>query len=118
MAGKCLDADIKIVPAAGRIKVFYKDTQIADSHSALELREGNLPVRLYIPRTDVDQTVLVQSDHTTHCPYKGDAAYHHVKTDKGQGTNAVWYYPEPCLLVDKVRDHLSFWGDDMRVETA
>lgn len=118
MAGECRDADIKIVPAAGSVKVFFKDIQIAESANALELREGSLPMRLYLPRADVDQAVLLPSGHSTHCPYKGDASYHHVQTDTGTATNAVWYYPEPCLLVDKVRDHLSFWGDDMRIETT
>lgn len=118
MPGECRDKDIKIAPAAGAVKVFFKDKQIANSTSALELREAGLPMRLYIPRKDVDAGVLQPSDHTSHCPYKGDASYHHLQTDGGHADNAVWYYRDPCPLVEKVQDHLAFWGDDIRFETA
>src|SRR5258708_27453088 len=32
----------------------------------------------YIPRRDVDMAALTRSEHTTYCPYKGDASYHSI----------------------------------------
>ena len=29
----------------------------------------------YVPRKDVDMTLLERTDHVTYCPYKGDCAY-------------------------------------------
>nr|MDQ3034021.1 TonB family protein [Myxococcota bacterium] len=47
---------------------------VLDSVRAMLLHESNLMVVLYLPREDVLAT-LTPSDHTTHCPFKGDASY-------------------------------------------
>lgn len=115
MAQECKDADIEITPAAGRVIVRFNGRPIADTSKALALREGDYPIRIYVPRSDVDATVLQDSAHTTYCPYKGDASYHHLKANDAVSENAVWYYTEPCPLVEQVRDHLAFWGNDIEV---
>jgi uncharacterized protein (DUF427 family) len=48
---------------------------LADSRDALILREAGYLAVQYIPRKDVDMTLLERSAHTTYCPYKGDCAY-------------------------------------------
>ena len=52
-----------VVSVAGRV--------IADSRSALTLREASLRPVQYIPRQDVDMALLERTDHATYCPYKG-----------------------------------------------
>ncbi|RYG99266.1 MAG: DUF427 domain-containing protein, partial [Alphaproteobacteria bacterium] len=32
--------------------------------------------------------------------------------------DAVWYYPDPCPLVEPIRDHLAFWGNAIRYDTS
>ena len=53
-----------VVKAAGRI--------VADTQEALTLREAGYAAIQYIPRKDVDMTLLERTDHATYCPYKGD----------------------------------------------
>ena len=44
---------------------------IADTREALTLREASYPPVQYVPRKDVDTTLLDRTDHATYCPYKG-----------------------------------------------
>lgn len=116
MPFECRDRDIVISPAGGTLNVFLRGKKIVETGQALALKEGNYPIAYYVPRSALNGEILVDSDHQTICPFKGQAAYHHLKIDGEITENAVWYYPEPCPLVAEVADHVAFWGDDMRVE--
>lgn len=115
MAQQCLDRDITINTFNGKVTVSFAGKQIAETTSALELKEGDYPVVYYIPRRAVQAEVLVASKHATTCPFKGEASYHHLKSGEETAENAVWYYPNPCPLVDPIRDHVAFWGDAIRL---
>ena len=65
---------------------------IADTRNALTLREASYPPVQYIPRRDVDMAALVRSEHTTYCPYKGDASYYSISAGGDSSKNAVWTY--------------------------
>lgn len=78
-----------------RVRAELNGETVADSQRVRLLHEtGLLPV-YYFPRDDVRMEFLVPSDHTTHCPFKGDASYFSVKVGDRVAENAVWYYPEP-----------------------
>src|SRR5262245_56042860 len=56
-----------------RVRVFFNNQVIADSRRVKLLHETrHLPV-YYFPLEDVRQDLLIPTEHTTHCPYKGDA---------------------------------------------
>jgi uncharacterized protein (DUF427 family) len=59
------------------------------------LHESNIPPRLYVPLDDFDRELLEPTDHTTHCPFKGDAVYYSVRVGDDVRENAVWAYPRP-----------------------
>jgi len=92
-----------IVKAGGRV--------IADTHSALTLREATYPAVQYIPRNDVDMAQLQRTEHTTYCPYKGDCAYYDIPAGGNRGENAVWTYELPYEAVAPIREHLAFYPD-------
>ena len=55
------------------------DRVVLDTTGAKLLHEtGALPVP-YVPLADFDGELLERTDHTTHCPFKGDASYWHVR---------------------------------------
>jgi uncharacterized protein (DUF427 family) len=118
MPKQCLDKDIRISPAAGRVSVMFDGRTIASSIRALALDEPGAPLRIYIPRADVEADVLAGSVTHSTCPYKGVASYHTLKSANAEAKDAVWYYPDPCALVEPIRDHLAFWGNQIRYETA
>lgn len=113
----CRDRDIRIEPFDGEVRVTFRGRPVAVSTHALALHEGDYPVRYYIPASEVDGERLTASQLRTNCPFKGSAGYFHLQMDGQQAENAVWYYPDPCPGVEQIKDHLSFWGDEVEITT-
>jgi uncharacterized protein (DUF427 family) len=53
----------------------------------------------------------VPTDHSTHCPYKGDASYFSIVADGRTVANAVWSYEQPFPAMTQIKDHLAFYPD-------
>jgi len=68
---------------------------------------------------------LSKTDHSTHCPWKGDAAYYSINLDSASNSlaigrrradetietelkNAAWYYPEPKEKAKNIKDYVAF----------
>jgi uncharacterized protein (DUF427 family) len=69
-------------PFPRRVRAFLGDVVVLDSVRAMLLHESNLMVVLYVPGEDVLAT-LTPTEHTTHCPFKGDASYWDVEAGSG-----------------------------------
>ena len=93
-------------PAGRRILVTLGGTVLADSRDALEMREGTYPPVYYLPRKDVRMERLERSAHSTHCPYKGDAAYYSAVNGP---QNVAWSYERPYDEMLEIRDLLAFY---------
>jgi len=96
---------------ASRVVVTVADRVVADTRNALTLREASYPPVQYIPREDVDTTLLVRTDHATYCPYKGDCAYYSIPLGGVRSANAVWTYESAYAAVAAIRDYLAFYPD-------
>jgi len=109
------DHPITVERNPSRVVVTLGGKVIADTTDALTLREaGHRPVH-YIPRKDVDMAALTRSQHSTYCPYKGDASYYSIPAGGARSVNAIWTYEDPYEAVAAIRDHLAFYPD--RVDT-
>ena len=109
------DHPITIGASASRVVVSVGGRKIADSTSALGLREASYPEVLYIPRKDVDMSLLERTDHSTYCPYKGDCSYYSIPAGGERSVNAVWTYESPYDAVASIKDYVAFYPD--RVDT-
>lgn len=109
MTHTAADHPIEITPSPKRVRVIHRGITVADTLGALALCEAGYPAMLYLPRADVNMARLEASTHTTHCPYKGDASYFHLKTEDGIVENAVWTYEEPFPAVEPIKGYLSFY---------
>ena len=116
MPSPCLPKNIRITPVTGRVTVHFDGKVIADTTRALDLDEPGAPLRVYIPAADVDKAVLTSSETHTTCPYKGVASYNTLKSGNAEAKDALWYYPDPCPLVEQIRDYVAFWGNQIRYE--
>src|SRR6266852_4287704 len=92
-----------VVTAGGKV--------IADTRAALTLREASYPAVQYIPRRDVDMAALMRSEHTTYCPYKGDASYYSIPAGGDRSRNAVWTYEAPFEAMAQIKDYVAFYAD-------
>ncbi len=84
------DHPISIERNAHRVLVRVADRVVADTQDALIVREASYPPVQYIPRKDVDMSLLVRTDHSTYCPYKGECSYFSIPIGGQRATNAVW----------------------------
>lgn len=90
---------------------------LGESDHALELTEGDHPPVIYFPRGDIAMAFLERTDHSTHCPHKGDASYFSIVTKSTVIRNAVWSYETPKPGMEAIKDHLAFYsGDQVTVE--
>ena len=67
------DHALYLEPSPRRVRGVIGGETVVDSTDVYLLHEtGYLPV-WYFPRSDVRFDLLEATDHTTHCPFKGDA---------------------------------------------
>jgi uncharacterized protein (DUF427 family) len=109
------DHPISVERNTGRVVVSVAGRVIADTREALTLREAHYAPVQYIPRKDVDMTLLVPTQRTTYCPYKGDACYFSIPLGGERSIDAVWSYETPYEAVAEIKDYLAFYPD--RIDT-
>ena len=90
-----------VVRVAGRV--------VADTRAALVLREAAYKPVQYIPRSDVDMSLLARTSHATYCPYKGDCAYYSIPLGGERAVNAVWSYEAPFVEVMGLKERVAFY---------
>jgi uncharacterized protein (DUF427 family) len=105
------DHPITIKANPARVVVTVGGRAIADTKEALTLREASYPAVQYVPRKDVDMTLLRRTDHATYCPYKGECAYYSIPSGGERAANSVWTYESPYAAVTEIKDHLAFYPD-------
>lgn len=96
-----------------RIRAELAGRTVVDSVRARLVHETALLPVLYIPFDDIDTGLLEPTDHSTHCPFKGDAAYWSVRVGDRVAENAVWSYPEPTEHAPWLKGLAAFYWDSM-----
>jgi uncharacterized protein (DUF427 family) len=111
---------IAITPDTARVRVVFNDLVIADSRRALRLEEDGYGPVYYLPRGDVRMDLLARTDHSTRCPFKGEASYYSLKVSDQGAENAVWSYETPYDEMAAIKEHLAFYPNKVaiRVEPA
>jgi len=102
-------AHITLTPAPGRHVIRAGNTVIGQTDQAIALVEGGGRPVLYVPRADVDMSLLTKTTRQTRCPHKGLASYYSVATPEGSLDNAVWSYETPIAGVEGIAGHLAFY---------
>jgi uncharacterized protein (DUF427 family) len=92
------------------MKAIWNEQVIAESDDTVVV-EGNH----YFPRESLQDEFIRDSEHSSHCPWKGTANYYHLDISGATNANAVWYYAEPYAKAGHIRDRVAFWHG-VRVE--
>jgi uncharacterized protein (DUF427 family) len=103
------DHPITVTPNRERVLVRAGGALIADTREALILQEASYPPVQYIPRKDVDMKLLQRTEHTSYCPFKGDASYYSIPSGGEKSVNAVWSYESPYPSVAQIKDYVAFY---------
>jgi len=102
---------IDIRPTSRQLVVRHGDQVIADTTRPLALYESGFAPRWYVPRADVDESVLTRVQRQTFCPYKGVCSYY----DIGDARGAAWSYLDAWPEVGRVAGFVSFEPDKVEV---
>ena len=82
----------------------WNGTVIAESDKTVVV-EGNH----YFPLDAVNTALLVPSDKTSRCPWKGLASYYSLVVDGETNVDAAWTYAEPSEAAAAIKGHIAFW---------
>ncbi len=102
---------IDVLASRRHIRIESGGRVLAESSDSMLLFETLLPVRFYLPRTDVVAD-LEPTDTITYCAYKGRAAYFSVS---GGPTDVAWSYYQPLPDAEPVRDRIAFFDERVDV---
>ena len=86
------------------MKALWNGKVIAESDDTVVVERNH-----YFPEDAVDKAVLVESDHTSYCPWKGTANYYSLNVDGEVNTDAAWYYAEPKNAAQEIKGRIAFW---------
>lgn len=86
---------------------------LARTETPLIIDEQDHGLVVYFPETDVDLSALCPIEHSTRCPYKGQASHWSLI----DGSEPVaWTYREPYPQVVELLGHIAFYQDRVHVE--
>jgi uncharacterized protein (DUF427 family) len=107
------DYDVHFEPCPKRLRVIFNGLTVADSTRAQYLYESNhLPVYYFLPE-DVRMDMLTATEHTSFCPFKGDASYWTVEANGKTAENAVWAYLDPYDETAEIKGYMAFYWNKM-----
>jgi uncharacterized protein (DUF427 family) len=109
---------VTITPAPRHVEVRLGDTLLAASDRPLLLDETGLPTRYYLPRADVRMDLLQPVDHSTHCPFKGDASYWSVTVDGVTHDRIAWSYETPIEDAAAIAGHIAFYPERVDLDVG
>jgi uncharacterized protein (DUF427 family) len=98
---------IEIVHSSRHVRVEVQGAVIAESSTPYLLFEPPLPVRYYLPRDAIRSDLLVPSETTSFCAYKGQAAYWSVDTK----ADIAWSYREPLREASEILGRVAFFNE-------
>ena len=108
------DYRVDLLRRTNRVRVVAGGQVIAESTRAIVVDEQGHGLVYYIPPADIAAGSLVPvADRTSHCPYKGDAAYFALAGAPGEAI--AWTYPETYPEVALICDHVAFYQDRVDV---
>jgi len=88
-------------------KAVWKGAVIAEADAdRCEIVDGNT----YFPHETVKRDHVRPCDHTSHCPWKGDAKYYDVVVSDQVNSAAAWYYPDAKEKAKHFENYVAFWN--------
>jgi uncharacterized protein (DUF427 family) len=98
---------VDIHRSSRHVRVELDGEVLAESTQPTLLFETNIPVRFYLPRSDV-RVDLRPSTRRSYCPYKGEASYWSAD---GVGEDIAWSYEDPLPESAAIAGLVSFYDE-------
>jgi len=107
--------DIHFEPSPRRVRVRFEDQWVADSTQTMLMYEtAHLPV-YYFPTKDIRHDLLLPTNHSSYCQYKGNASYWTIEVGDRKSENALWAYQDPFAEMAEIglQNHCAFFWDKL-----
>jgi uncharacterized protein (DUF427 family) len=111
---------VQILPSSRHVSVSVDGVVIAESDHPTLLYETGLPRRTYLPKVDVRMDLLIPTEKTSMCPYKGTATYWSVRVDNNAEVHPdlhadladlAWSYPAPLRESAQIAGLIAFYDE-------
>ena len=96
-----------------RIRIEFGGETIVDTRRAKRVLETSHPPGYYVPIEDVLPGALRPSDRSSHCEFKGHAAYHDLTVGSRTEADVAWTYPRPTEGFGPLAGHVAFYPGRM-----
>ncbi len=103
---------IDVVRSTRHVRVEDAGRLLAESRRPSMLVETGLPIRWYLPTSDVDLSALTPSESATWCAYKGRATWWSVPRG-GRPLDVAWTYLEPRTDAVPVQGMVAFFTENL-----
>jgi uncharacterized protein (DUF427 family) len=105
----------RLEPTRNQVEVIFGGQTIALTLEPLRVLETSHPPVYYLPPDSIVPGVLVPSERTSFCEYKGTASYFTVVLGDHVETDAAWTYQNPSPGYEQMADYVSFYPGRMEV---
>lgn len=102
---------VDVLDSSREIRVEIDGVELARSVRPRLLFETGLPVRYYLPKTDVRLDLLAPTELATSCPYKGTARYWTATVNGQDYADIVWGYDAPFAESIDVAGLMCFYNE-------
>lgn len=106
---------LDILPSSRRVRIEVDGVVVAESASPRLLFETGLPVRYYLPKTQVRMDLLEPSGTVTQCPYKGTAQTWSVRGADRVQPDLAWSYRLPAPESQRIAGLVAFYDEKVDV---
>jgi uncharacterized protein (DUF427 family) len=102
---------VKVEDGPKRVRFLFGGQVVADTIRPKLVWEIPYYPAYYVPRDDVADGVLAETDRTERSPSRGDAHYFDVVVGEARAEDGAWHHPDSP--VEELRDHVRFVWDAM-----
>lgn len=98
----------RVVACKRSVQVIHNLIVISRSVETYRVLETASPPTIYIPKNDIDWSLLVEAQGHSFCEWKGLATYWALASDPN-GPPVAWRYDDPKPEFEMLREHTSFY---------
>ncbi|MDW7730420.1 MAG: DUF427 domain-containing protein [Bacillota bacterium] len=103
----------RVEPFGGLIEIKHGEYVLVNSSNSYRVLETSQPPVYYIPRADIKMELLLRTNRTSVCEFKGLAVYYDLVTSDEHLKNVAWSYENPKPGFESIKDHLAFYASKL-----
>ena len=97
------------------IRIEFNGKVILDNNQSFRILETSHPPTYYLPKSAFRENVLVRTEKTSFCEFKGMAHYYNILLDGKMVPDAAWGYENPIEPYHALKDHICVYAQYMDV---